>query len=284
MQIKQLTCASLLLASIGISNVHAHEIYLKGGFLGLGGGYSYSINDYLGVRGEYTKFNYNMNDKESGDFHYDAKLKSDHKSVYVDVFPFGGTFRLTAGLAKRDFGLTVNGYVDDENGITIGDTTLSKNQLDDYRNKAGITGEVNALGNIGWKKTSPYLGLGFGHGSGKGLGFVFDVGVYMGGPSVKLHTSDALYTMADAEVKLNKLEQQVKNNDLDKYSDAEKLQIAQVIANAKANGYVNVNDINNLPVDASAQTDIDKQIDELNEDVKDFKLIPAIHLGISYRF
>jgi|GEM_PF-447382 len=293
MQIKNLTCASLLLASLGITNANAHEIYLKGGLLGIGGGYSYSINNNLGVRAEYTKFSFDLNDKESGNLKYDAKFNSSHKSVYVDYFPFAGTFRLTAGLAKRNFGIDAYGYADEKNGISIGNTDLSPHEIADYKNKLGLNGDISAHADIKWKKTAPYFGLGWGHGSSKGFGFVADIGVYLGKPKVNLKTSDALYEIADTKLKLDDIQPKLEKDLNDfangdpsfkrtKLTQAEAIALKNDIDNKNYQAIKNSNLYKNAQ--ASVQDEIDEQIAEFNSDVKNIKLIPAIHLGISYRF
>jgi len=263
MHTKKIILAAALSLAVA-QQANAHEVYAKAGFLGAGGGYGYRFHENFGVRAEFTKFKMDLDDESSGDFDYDGRFKSDHKSLFIDYFPFGGTFRLTAGLAKRDFGLKIKAKPSDDGYISIGGTDVDndirnkikntspgeraaiKNQTGVDINALDLDGELSATGALDWKKTSPYLGFGWGNSVERGLGFMFDLGVYVGKPTVKLSASRTLTDIVDAEAAYQKS----KGNNTRKTSNEA----------------------------------INEQINEFNDDVKDFKLIPALHIGLSYRF
>jgi len=278
-------CALTLAAA---HNANADEIYLKGGLFGVGGGYSYSLNDNFGVRAEYTNFSKDFKDESSGDFDFDASFKSKHKSVYVDYFPFAGSFRLTAGLSKRNFGADVKGSADTQNGITIGNRHLNAAEINQYKTALNLGDDFVASGDVSWKKTAPYFGFGFGHGSGKGLGFVFDFGVYLGKPTVNLKANKNLYEALDMSLKYEEIEPKLKeaantnNPGLIGLTAADLPALKDAVDN-KNYGYIKGLDIYKN-AQASAQQEIDAQIAKIDDDVKNIKIIPALHFGLSYRF
>lgn len=137
---------------------------LKLGLDGIGVQYVYGINPYVGVRAGYQFGSYTYNDKKDGT-DYDAKLKINALAGFVDVMPFGGGFRISAGLYGKSPGVTLNASGEDQ--YELGDSTYN--------------GDLRLHGHTDLGKTSPYLGLGWGGTANKtGFGMSFDAGVIFG--------------------------------------------------------------------------------------------------------
>lgn len=137
---------------------------LKFGTDGIGIGYTYGINPYVDVRAGYQFGSYSYHDTNDGT-KYDAKLKINALTGMIDIKPFAGGFRISAGLYGKtpQIDLHAGGYDD----YDIGDET--------YRGDLTLKGHTD-LGGV-----SPYLGLGWGGtANGSGFGVSFDVGVIFG--------------------------------------------------------------------------------------------------------
>ena len=158
----------------------AAEIYAKAGFLGVGLGFGYGVNENLTLRADFTTMgNYSI-DRDIGGTPYNATLSNNTATVYADWFPSSSSgFRLTGGLGYRDMKATGTGRAPDTLGVPPG--------------LIGPDDTLNAT--VKWPKFAPYLGLGFGHNVGQqaepGWGFIADVGVYLGTPSVGVNMSDS---------------------------------------------------------------------------------------------
>lgn len=125
-------------------------------------------------------------------------------------------------------------------------------QLGDKSYNVSLDQRDNIRLNINFPKVSPYLGLGYGHHikqqNGSELGFLFDVGVYLGKPKMTLNISSSLND------KLIRVEEQLMNSGI----------------SFQAQQRVNQN------VEAE-KAKLDKYVNKVS-------LLPAISLGISYRF
>jgi len=149
--------------------------------LGLGAEFNYTINSFFTARVDYNGYNYSYTGtKEQVNYNFDLHLKS--YGVLVDLHPFAGTFRLTAG------------YLSNKNNIdavatpTGGSYTING---DSYSSS-----ELSSLtGAITFKSSVPYVGLGWSTlgTTSTGLGFEFDLGALLQGqPTAKLSATGSV--------------------------------------------------------------------------------------------
>lgn len=163
--------------------VHALDfsIYGQAGLFGLGGGVGIGINEWVQARVGYGALSYNIDDVEVDDddgntLTFDAELDWGATTALVDIYPFKGTFHITAGLAASSNGIDlkgkpVSGY------YTINNNTYTAAQIGSLRGEAD------------WGGSAPYLGIGWGRSAAKDghWSFNFDLGVlFTGKPDVSL--------------------------------------------------------------------------------------------------
>lgn len=171
--------AVLLLAS---ASVHADEgatdeglaaggLGLRFGTAGIGLDYTYGINRYVDVRAGYHFGSFSDSVEEDG-IDYDGELKISAATLMLDLKPFAGGFRVSAGIftSPPEFELAADGQDDYE----VGNGTY--------------TGDLRLDGGIDLGSTAPYLGLGWGGTTnGSGFGVSFDLGVmFTSAPDVTL--------------------------------------------------------------------------------------------------
>lgn len=152
------------------------SVGITGGTLGLGleGGYRFS--DRLGVR--VNAVSYSRDEPvEADDFDIDGKAKLKSFGAAVDFYPFGGRFRLSAGLRSNDNKFS---GVASPIGATVevGDDTYTADEVGD------LTGSAS------FKKTAPTLSIGWGGKFRKGLQFGADIGVVLQGHPKLAASSD----------------------------------------------------------------------------------------------
>jgi hypothetical protein len=168
---------ALLPAAAGFAAERA--VGLKAGALGLGVEYTHEIGERLAIRGGINGSQLGFDGQESGiDYQFDVVW--DSLSVAVDFHPTKSPFRLTAGLLRNDNGL--NAESRPAGDVTVGATTYTP-------------AEVGVLsGEIGFKKTAPFVGLGWDWSRRKRLfGVSFDLGVLdQGAPNVTLRATGSL--------------------------------------------------------------------------------------------
>lgn len=191
-----------LLVSPAVIEAKDFSVNLKAGTLGVGVEGEYSLNEYFGARlgANYFKYSY---DSVKDDINYNFDLGLKTASALVDLHPFKGSFRFSAGafynLNKLDANATSSATYD------IGDTTYTGAQVGTLK------------GNIEFKKFAPYLGFGWDTSFGKdsGWGFVFDAGaLYQGSAKATLSADGPIST--DATFKQNlAAEERELQNDLD---------------------------------------------------------------------
>jgi hypothetical protein len=145
----------------------------RAGTLGLGGEVSFGVTRMLAIRGGIGAVPYEYNNSFEG-VDYTVMAPERIWSVGVDVYPFGGGLRLSAGLLNRPaFEMEANGTQQAE----IGNQTYNAN-LD-------IQGSLSND-----KETAPYAAIGFGRATGRGLGFFVDVGAaFVGEGAISLSGS-----------------------------------------------------------------------------------------------
>ncbi|WNL48543.1 hypothetical protein RKE25_23300 (plasmid) [Dyella sp. BiH032] len=174
-----LALASIVaLTAASAATAASNEVYLGVGTTGVGGGYSYGINDRFAVRGEYAGLGYSGTYDNSGS-QYKGRLHLQNVGVYGDWFPFAGTFRVTAGYVNT------NNHFDGEADGGTGTVTIN-------HVKYPLAGE-SAKVNIKFPKNVPYLGIGWGHApSHAGWGVYGDIGLQFGNPTTRITLSSGL--------------------------------------------------------------------------------------------
>lgn len=148
-------------------------IGLTGGTLGLGPEASFRASESIGVRANATFFGFGRN-VESDGIDYDGDLKLRSFGAMIDVHPFGGGFRLSAGARINRNRVTLKASPAASTSVQIGDTTYTGAQI------GVLNGEVRA------KKVAPTLTLGWGGGLTPGLKFGVEAGaMFQGSPRVR---------------------------------------------------------------------------------------------------
>jgi hypothetical protein len=194
--------AALAVASIAPASF-AGEIYSGVGTDGIAAGYAQSITPLLCARveGEFLDFSKGIS---TSNVNYDGKLKNASAGLFLDVFPFRGNFRITAGalIGDRRIDVTANG----QSNVTINGKSYNS-----------VGQSLN--GSAKFPTVSPYVGIGFGHqATHKGFGFYGDLGVAYGRPNVSLTASPGLLAEAgQANIDAERQQLQNKANNLKFY-------------------------------------------------------------------
>ena len=167
---------SILLVLLLPAVSHAAGIGVRAGTTGVGGDVGWSVAPTLSARIGYSALNFNKG-VDSGDVHYDGKVKLSNLSGLLD-WGVLGPMRLTGGLILNDNRYDVNGQP--SNGtFTINGNTYQASQV----------GAVNGTVKSG-RPVAPYLGIGYGNVGGAGVNFYFDLGVmFQGSPKATLNAS-----------------------------------------------------------------------------------------------
>jgi hypothetical protein len=172
------------LAVLGLSlmaaSAHAADfgVYGTAGTVGLGGGVAGQFNSRLGARLGYTSFEYKVKDVESSDLTFDGTAELGGLQALVDWYPFGGSFRISAGaMENAEFTATAMAL---SNTYTFDGVTYSVNDV------------AQARGTAKFDSIAPYLGFGFGRALSRSGRFAFtaDVGVaFTGAADVNLNVT-----------------------------------------------------------------------------------------------
>lgn len=168
----------LLLAFVALlpATSHAAGIVARAGTTGLGGDVGAEIVPTLNARLGYSALNF-KHDIDSGNMHYDGKVKLSNLSGLLDWSPLG-PFRITAGAIYND-----NKY-DAQGQPSNGTFTLNGNTY-----QASDVGSVNGTVKAG-RRLAPYLGVGYGNIAGAGVNFFFDLGImFQGSPKATVNAS-----------------------------------------------------------------------------------------------
>lgn len=185
---------SLALATLGLGalTAQAGEIYANAGFPGVGLGYAHPLNSHFALRGDFMTLGTHKKDMNEEGIDYKGTLSTSRVALFADYFPFGGVFRLTAGITANNYKLEL-----DASGasgeLTVGDTT--------YR---GLTAADGLNVKIKLPKTTPYLGIGWGHQQESGFRFAFDLGAIIGKAKLDATTRGALASDPTIQAELDK--------------------------------------------------------------------------------
>ena len=169
------------------------------GTLGIGGDVGVRFNDYVGLRvagnGFATSF-----DSSYGDIDYDVDFTLASVGPMVDIYPFGGVLRFTAGFRYNlnSVGLSAT----PTSNVTIGGTTFTPAQVGTLDGDI----DVNAF--------SPYVGLGL---EATFIGGTLAIGLeggvlFQGSPSVSLRGNGTLASDPTFNAELRQEEQQIEDD------------------------------------------------------------------------
>ena len=131
----------------------------RAGTLGLGGEVSFGLGRMLALRGGLGFVPYTYESNFEG-VNYEVAAPERIWNVGVDVYPFGGGLRLSAGMLNRpSIDLDARG----QQSANIGGRQY--------------TGDLNIQGSLtNEKETAPYATIGFGRATSRGIGFFVDLG------------------------------------------------------------------------------------------------------------
>ena len=142
----------------------------RAGTLGLGGEVSFGLTRLLAVRGGIGFVPYSYEDTFE-DVNYEVTAPERIWNVGLDVYPFGGGLRISAGVLNRpSIDLAATG----QQTATIGGRQY--------------TGDLNIQGALSNEsETAPYASIGFGRATARGFGFFVDLGAaFLGDARVDL--------------------------------------------------------------------------------------------------
>jgi hypothetical protein len=167
-----LLVAPLLGAPAFAASDNSSAVGLRAGSGGVVVEYAHRLNDYIDLRGGYA-FGSLARDFDEDGIDYDGDIKFSAVQAMIDLKPFAGGFRISAGLYSAAPGVTLE---------TIGDN----DQYDVGGREYTATGRLD--GDIDFGSAAPYLGLGWGGTTGgNGFGLSFDAGVmFADAPAVAL--------------------------------------------------------------------------------------------------
>jgi hypothetical protein len=181
-------------------------IGVKGGTAGMGGELTVGVLNYLNFRTGYHTFNYDGNATKS-DIDYDYKLKLQSIPLLVDLYPFGGGFRVTSGVFINNNKVTSTAQPNSTAKVNIGGTEYSI---------GGVGADLVSLdGKVDFQSTAPYLGIGWGNAVGKNshLTISFDAGImFQGTPKVSLNANGPIASDPTFQHDLAEEEAQLKND------------------------------------------------------------------------
>lgn len=190
--------ASIAQAAVGVS--------LKVGTLGVGADVTVGIAPWLNARVGYNMFSYGTdfaggNKEEDGVGKITPELKLQSLGGLLDVHPWSGGFRISAGC-----------YINSNKLDMTADTT----QMVEINGQNYMLGDLQ--GTAEFKVLSPYVGIGYGNAAGSNgrWHFSFDLGaLFQGSPDIKMHatiSNPALQAQLDADLEeeARKIEEDVK--------------------------------------------------------------------------
>jgi len=109
------------------------------------------------------------------DIDYTISFPSPQVLAVVDLFPLGGTFRLSGGVLVQAEDIDADGQLAREASVRIGDETFDRDDVG------------NLKGTITTRDVAPYVGIGWGNHASAGVGLFLDLGVaFQEDPGVRL--------------------------------------------------------------------------------------------------
>ena len=170
---RHLACAAFVLAAAA-APAGAQSIAVKGGTTGIGAELGYGLSPMFGLRANLMGGSLSRDEEDSG-VRYDGKVKMNSGALLLDLHPFSGTFRLSAGLVYDN-----NKF--DGTAVPVSGTV----EINGVPYPAAAVGDLRAA--VRFEKTAPYLGLGWGSSPKSSGGFFFsvDIGAFLSKPSATL--------------------------------------------------------------------------------------------------
>jgi hypothetical protein len=157
------------------------SVSLTAGTLGAGGEVGYRVSDHIGVRGNATFFSIGA-DFDSDDLRYQGDVKLNSFGAMVDIYPFGGSFRVSGGARINN------------NKVDVSSTATGPVEIGGNRYTPEEIGTLSS--GADFKSFSPALTLGFGGNNRKGFVINADAGVLFQG-AAKLRPLQSTGLLAD---------------------------------------------------------------------------------------
>jgi len=183
---KKIILLSLLLINISSANAFDPRFNLAAGVstIGINVAGIMSINDKWSFELGGNKFYYTFKNLTLSDTEFDLKLDLESLHLFGNFHPFGGKFRITAGILYNNNSVKLPGIARNQ-FFTINGIQIPVNQI----------GTLN--GKIAFNPIAAYLGIGWGHyHKKKGLGISLDLGVFYFGKAKFTLTGSNVQTQA----------------------------------------------------------------------------------------
>lgn len=192
--------AALLLAGAPAAAQQAEGRFRVGvtaGTLGIGPEVGYRLSERLGIRGNATFFGYG-DDVDVDDIRYTGSLKLRSFGAMIDLHPFAGGFRISAGARSSRNRVELSAAPSGPT-VQVGDVTYPTAQV------GTLSGEVRA------RKLAPTLTLGWGGKLRRGFNLGIEAGaMFQGSPRINdLQATGALATNADFQRQLRVEERKI---------------------------------------------------------------------------
>lgn len=187
--------ATAIALGLGSAPAQAQELYLKAGLPGVMLGFAQPVGPLFGVRADYATIGNRSERRTEDGIDYDAKIKANRAALLLDLFPFAGSFRISAGVTSNQYKLDL--LATGAGGtIRVGNTTYTTTAND----------RLAVL--VKYPSSTPYLGIGWGHHANSGWRFSFDLGAMIGKAKVSYALSGPWATQvsqADIDTELAEL-------------------------------------------------------------------------------
>ncbi|MBD3618316.1 MAG: hypothetical protein HUJ28_02430 [Chromatiales bacterium] len=188
-----LSVASALALLAGAGQAFASDVALgiKGGTQGAGVELTKGLTEKLNLRLDLNGYSFDADETYDGnDYELDLDLRM--YGLQLDWHPFGGGFRMTAGVYNNGMELE---------GNTTGDVTID-----------GNTQSTTLNAKVDFDSMAPYVGIGWGNAvsQDKRLGFNVNLGmVFTGSPNVTLSESGGAFTAQELREEERRLEDEI---------------------------------------------------------------------------
>ena len=179
------------------------SVGVTGGTLGIGPEVAYRFSNTVGIRGNVTVFGTSRG-IDSDDISYNGKLKLRSGGAMIDVHPFGGGFRISAGARVSNNKVRLRATPTQD--VEVGDEVYTPAEI------GVLSGDVKA------NSFAPTLTLGWAGGKSRGFNFGFEAGgMFQGSPRIgNLRSTGTLATDAGFQASLRNEEREIEN-DVDQY-------------------------------------------------------------------
>ncbi len=201
MKLRYACLAAALAAAATAAQADGNQMYIRGGSMGVGLGYSTMVTERIAARVGANYFNYSRDDTYESN-RYSADLKFSSIEALADVYVAGG-FRISGGAIYSANKLDLTAQLGAGGTFTMNGVTYS-----------GINA-ASAQVDLGRKKVAPYIGIGYSSrpNEGKGLGFHFDVGIVHQNPQASITIDADPVVTGDPTFQANKAQEEAKLRD-----------------------------------------------------------------------